>query len=138
MRHVGRVVVLAAWVVVGCGEPKAGDACEEGANGCNKEVGHLALECFEGTYREVPCPGAGGCRGGAFESGAPAIVCDIDGVQQGTNCLAVYRDLTKCLGPNVALVCSGLGTWVQRACEEGCFVNNKQQIESVADGDLCR
>lgn len=73
--------VLAALALCGvaCGPPKAGDSCSAAGFLCADNQN--AMECYDGSWRELPCKGAQGCT-----RDGESIKCDMSANIAGDAC----------------------------------------------------
>lgn len=73
------VSFAAGLFLVGCGTPKAGDACN--VTGFLCESSTAALECKVGKWVQLPCKGANGCK-----REGDVVRCDMSGNVENDAC----------------------------------------------------
>ena len=99
-------VLVTSLVLCACGGPAAGDKCEpEGGARCHD--GDTALECKDGVFRSVACPGEKGCTQKDNQT-----TCDFAGAKDGDACF--FADEGEAF-------CSPSDTHVAFKCEAGAF-----------------
>lgn len=99
----------------GGGGPRAGDTCAVDGQGTCADTSTI-LECHNGIWRGVGCPGPLGCS----PSGT-RIYCDFNGVQAGGGCLHIDEGASFCSLNGASLFLCTNGTVVkQRDCPAGC------------------
>jgi hypothetical protein len=112
--QLGLFVVLAG---MGCGNPKAGDACRQ-----DQCVGNQWFRCESGIFQPVNCPGPKGC---SLEGsvGALVILCDFTGTQPGAFCTQGMTGLTFCdSSGTTALVCTNQ-QFTATSCPHACVTS---------------
>jgi hypothetical protein len=120
------LVALACLAVLGCGSssepPGAGDACStEGQIICEiidpmSSVQPLALECYAGSFRQLPCKGKGGCS-----TFAGKTTCDIASNDPGDACPYGDDGATQCsVDKSVVLQCLNGVMRIAEMCPGGC------------------
>ena len=98
-------------VLVACGSPKVGDPCTTFT--CLDKT--RALECRNGIYADIPCPGPDGCF---TQSTSDTLIfeCDIRGLKSGDGCAEVWAQDVACLSNTDAFICNGT-LWSRQPCK---------------------
>jgi hypothetical protein len=117
--------------LVACGSPKVGDPCTQLT--CLDKT--RALECREGTYRDIPCPGPEGCftRSG---TGVILFECDTRNAKSDDGCALTWTSFVQCQGNTQALICNGT-LWSQQPCKSCQDTQQSPNDASVVVPGLC-
>jgi hypothetical protein len=115
MRSSRLIAAAAASVLVAaCGEPSAGDRCDNGGYVCQDDAN--ALECRDGTWRALPCRGPGGCE----ESGR-TVDCDVSQNLAGDACAESSEGYSICAADGRAVLECRTGTFQQTHTCSNCY-----------------
>jgi hypothetical protein len=119
-------------LLVTCASAHDGTPCGEGGPMC--ESPKVALFCYEGNYRALPCPGDEGCRDTEYQ-GVRVIACDIRGTVAGDPCPGNYTGFVYCQSATSALRCNGTD-FAAKTCPTQC-ITGKGGIGSAESLGTC-
>jgi hypothetical protein len=129
---VGLVLAAATAVAaIGCGKPKAGDACEKGRALCQDDK--TELSCQGGKYLAAPCKGAKGC----YTQGQN-LFCDISGNAAGDVCSTDDEGNAACSADAKGIIVCEKGKYVVRPCRgpSGCKTSGDTAECDTSVGEL--
>lgn len=109
------VSVVGSLLFAGCGQ-SAGDSCDGSGFICQEDV--LALECRNGTWREVPCRGPLGCRETDDD-----VRCDTSNNRAGDACASSAEGKGVCRSDGLAILECRQGVLEETASCSACTVS---------------
>lgn len=105
------LVAVSMLLFAACGQPKAGESCDESGFLC--ESGTAALQCKLGTWVSLPCRGTSGCT-----VDGDVVKCDMTGNVEGDECASSAAGRGLC-------TVDGLGALECRSNDAGRLVLTK-------------
>ncbi len=123
MRPTSCLLVVASLVIIACGSPKAGDACNTTGFVCADAT--TALECRVSKWAPLPCRGPNGCS-----RASTVVKCDMSLNVVGDACASVAEGKGLCTPDGLATI----------ECRDGTLVktNTCRSCSIVGDNVVCQ